>query len=57
MKTTTDHDCDKFITTQEFNKVIPQNRDKPSFVSLNIITTSTLEATLTIVFTRFLDQI
>ena len=57
MKTTTDHDCDKFITTQEFNKAIPQNRDKPSFVSLNIITTSILEATLTIVFTRFLDQI
>ena len=55
MKTTTDHDCDKFITTQEFNKVIPQNRDKPSFVSLNIITTSILEATLTIVSTRFLD--
>lgn len=55
MKTTTDHDCDKFITTQEFNKVIPQNRDKPSFVSLNIITTSILEATLTIVFNRFLD--
>ena len=57
MKTTTDHDCDKFITTQEFNKVIPQNRGKPSFVSLNIITTSILEATLTIVSTRFLDQI